>query len=336
MVPFSCPNLRHSLGSALHQELALFCFCTCGPRSALLPTQRVIELGAGTGALSVGIARAGAALVVCTDLPCHLKRIRATVRTNGCSTSRSMELTGCNNLGEAGGCGGGMGLGADEDDLEIDPATGQGTGPREAPEGEIGGNVVNVFPLRWGADVSDVLAVANITGGQITRRRRENSPRHSQQAASSQSPLCSGSTPVVELDRGSTSSSTPTLPSTSTTAVAKTYDGLETNGTRVGANSRDGKHVLSAGTDMLVAAHGGSGADSGAGGWGGGGSYDAGRGWGTHRQVPAAVFDMIVLSEVLYWPALDLLQEDTREPLLSTLVALSGDKTRVVLVYKER
>lgn len=47
-------------------------------------------------------------------------------------------------------------------------------------------------------------------------------------------------------------------------------------------------------------------------------------------------FDVIVLSEVLYWPALDLLEEDTREPLRHTLVELSEPGTRVVLIYKER
>lgn len=50
----------------------------------------------------------------------------------------------------------------------------------------------------------------------------------------------------------------------------------------------------------------------------------------------SSAFDVIVLSEVLYWPALDLLQEDTREPLRRTLLGLSKPGTKVILIYKER
>ncbi|CAM9726721.1 unnamed protein product [Choristocarpus tenellus] len=114
--------------------------------------QRVIELGAGTGALGVGMVRAGAVEVVCTDLPCHLGRIQGTAKANGAEYS------------------------------------------------------VEVDVLRWGGDVS-------------------------------------------------------------------------------------------------------------------------------HLNPP---FDVIVMSEVLYWPALDLLQEDTLEPLATTLVDLSRCGTRVMLAYKER
>ena len=63
---------------------------------------------------------------------------------------------------------------------------------------------------------------------------------------------------------------------------------------------------------------------------GGGGEPEA------SPEVDSSAFDVIVLSEVLYWPALDLLQEDTREPLRRTLLGLSKAGTRVILIYKER
>eukprot|EP00752_Nemacystus_decipiens_P002057 g1969.t1 len=56
----------------------------------------------------------------------------------------------------------------------------------------------------------------------------------------------------------------------------------------------------------------------------------------TATQDACPGFDVIVLSEVLYWPALDLLQEDTREPLRRTLLGLSKPGTKAILIYKER
>lgn len=132
--------------------------------------QTVIELGAGTGALSVALALAGAAEVTCTDLACHLERMKATLLANL-------------------------------------PAMGDGTAghPDRTRRG-----VVRVAELRWG----------DVAGCKRVRGERR--------------------------------------------------------------------------------------------------------------------YDLIVMSEVLYWPASDLFEEDTRDLLKVTLLELSCAKTLVVLVYKQR
>ncbi|CAM9737350.1 unnamed protein product, partial [Discosporangium mesarthrocarpum] len=58
--------------------------------------------------------------------------------------------------------------------------------------------------------------------------------------------------------------------------------------------------------------------------------------WGRNVAHLTPPFDVVVMSEVLYWPALDLLQEDTLKPLRKTLIDLSRHGTRVLIVYKER
>lgn len=192
----------HSRAPVLH-ERCLFFLCTPS-------RQRVLELGAGTGALSVGLSRAGAASVTCTDLPCHIPRIKATVEANTRAT---------------GGADGGV------------------MARSGANEGAI-----HVAPLRWGDD-THALAMSGWPPAETF-------------------PLPDGDSQAVVAHIGSPS----------------------IVGTGVGTSTR--------------------------------------------RQKP--VFDVIVMSEVLYWPGLDLLVEDTREPLRSTIVELSKPGTSVFLVYKER
>lgn len=171
----------------------------------------MIELGAGTGALSVGLSRAGAAAVTCTDLPCHLARIKATVDANKRSTTHKSPDTDtdrCYNISSSINSGGAR-------NVLGDPAN------HKTPAVQAD---VRIAALRWGGDIG--------------------------------------------IDSGA--------------------------GCRIGL-ARD---------------------------------------WKGARVTPT--FDVIVLSEVLYWPALDLFEEDTREPLRRTLVELSNPGTLVVLLYKER
>ncbi|CAM9853465.1 unnamed protein product [Ectocarpus sp. 4 AP-2014] len=197
--------------------------------------KRVIELGGGTGALSVGLARSGASSVTCTDLPCHLALIRSTVLTNGrTSTSCRRGIPGSND----GGGGGGGGSSGGECGGVIAGTTCCGSdlpAGTEVPVAAAREASVRVAALRWGEEEDMANARASPFNNQSGEDRR-----------------CSSS-------------------------------------------------------------------------GGGGGSDDE-----------SSAFDVIVLSEVLYWPALDLLQEDTREPLRRTLVRLSKPGTKVILIYKER
>jgi len=47
-------------------------------------------------------------------------------------------------------------------------------------------------------------------------------------------------------------------------------------------------------------------------------------------------FDLVILSEVFHWPGLDILEDDTRIPLLNTLLALTHVGSVVLLAYKHR
>ena len=204
--------------------------------------QHVIELGGGTGALSVGLARAGAASVACTDLPCHLARIERTIHANTrTSMSCRDDSVSCQG-GAGGGAGGEVVAGADK------PA---------APS-----PLIVVQGLRWG-DEGDLARV----------RARRNEIGTTKNTRGSSSSCGDATTALAALNR------CPVSEAVAAVAAAAAATAAEET-------------------------------------------------W------PA--FDLIVLSEVLYWPALDLLQEDTREPLRRTLLGLSKPGTKVILVYKER
>lgn len=47
-------------------------------------------------------------------------------------------------------------------------------------------------------------------------------------------------------------------------------------------------------------------------------------------------YDLVILSEVFHWPGLDILEDDTRAPLLSTLLAMTHAGSIVLLAYKCR
>lgn len=207
--------------------------------------QRVIELGGGTGALSVGLARAGATSVTCTDLPCHLARIESTVRANTRKGSSGRGSLGDSSFGDGGGSSDGGGQCVD-----------------------AGAGKVAVRGLRWG-DEEDLARV-------------------------------------------------------------RVHPQLEEDGCNPGACNHGG--LAAARGCSLEPRKKGPGLTGGVGGGesGGRGSTEAA------ADDDSSAFDVIVLSEVLYWPALDLLQEDTREPLRRTLLELSKAGTKVILVYKER
>ncbi|CAN0011569.1 unnamed protein product [Ectocarpus sp. 8 AP-2014] len=195
--------------------------------------KRVIELGGGTGALSVGLARSEAASVTCTDLPCHLALIRSTVVTNAQTTASCRRGVLGSDVGGGGGSGGGdcggVVAGTTSRGSDLPAAT-------EVPAAAAREARVRVVALRWGEEED----IAN--------------------------------------------------------ARALPFNNHSGEGRRCSSSS------------------------------GGGGASDD----------ESSAFDVIVLSEVLYWPALDLLQEDTREPLRRTLVGLSKPGTKVILIYKER
>jgi hypothetical protein len=77
---------------ALHSSTCRSCLCDRRSRSPLTPahtlpqhtSQRVCELGAGTGALSAACALAGATCVLATDQACHVAQLAATAAANGC------------------------------------------------------------------------------------------------------------------------------------------------------------------------------------------------------------------------------------------------------------
>lgn len=194
----------------------------------------MIELGAGTGALSVALSRAGAASMTCTDLPCHMDRIKATVKANipdnGNDSTQAASAVGSGNA---------IRRGILNDD-----------NPNVGDEGAM-----HVVPLRWGDGIYNICSVGNSSDQSIFLASEDSN-------------------------------------------IAMTVE-----------RNSDIRRVN------------------------GGVVEDSGAALARHQKL---VFDYIVLSEVLYWPALDLLQEDTREPLRSTLVELSEPGTTVVLVYKER
>ncbi|CAM9163791.1 unnamed protein product [Ectocarpus sp. 12 AP-2014] len=190
--------------------------------------KRVIELGGGTGALSVGLARSGAASVTCTDLPCHLVRMRSTVLANARTSTSCRRGVPASDVGGGGDCGG-IVAGTANRGSDLPAAT-------EVPAAAAREARVRVVALRWG-EAEDI--------------------------ANARASPCNN--------------------------------------------------------------HGGEGRRCSSGSGGGGAKDDE-----------SSAFDVIVLSEVLYWPALDLLQEDTREPLRRTLVGLSEPGTKVILIYKER
>lgn len=194
--------------------------------------QHVIELGGGTGALSVGLARAGAASVACTDLPCHLARIQRTVHANTRPSS-------------IGDCGGG--------------------GHSDEPTAPVA-----VQGLRWG-DEGDLARVR-------AQRRNIGTARYIRGSGNRN----------VSCHTGETQS--------------------RSGGDGDGAATADLALDVCATSEAAAAA----------------------------AEDDPYAFDVVVLSEVLYWPALDLLQEDTREPLRRTLLGLSNPGTKVILVYKER
>lgn len=47
-------------------------------------------------------------------------------------------------------------------------------------------------------------------------------------------------------------------------------------------------------------------------------------------------FDLVILSEVFHWPGLDILEDDTRIPLLYTLLTMTHPGSIVLLAYKFR
>lgn len=191
----------------------------------------MIELGGGTGALSVGLARAGAASVACTDLPCRLARIERTVNANTRRSSCCRDDSGSSDDGSRGGGNGEEVAGAGKPAAPSPPVVAQ--------------------RLRWGDE------------GDLARVRAQRKK-------------------------------------------------IGTNGGIRRSSSGGGDATASEAEAVAVAVAETATVDT----------------W------PA--FDVIVLSEVLYWPALDLLQEDTREPLRRTLLGLSKPGTKVILVYKER
>lgn len=214
----------------------------------------MIELGAGTGALSVGLARAGAASVTCTDLPCHLAYIKSTVEANIRSSSSSSTVDSCSasKLCRGANC---SVSGENESDSGVANNNGCGGG------GGGGG----------GASVDGGDGGGGGGGSDQTVARRESCPED-------------GKVHVVSLRWGEEED------------IARARERSD-QGVAAAATAPEGE----AGTTAA-----------------------------------AAAFDVIVLSEVLYWPALDLFQVDTRDPLRRTLVGLSRPGTMVVLIYKER
>lgn len=240
--------------------------------------QHVIELGAGTGALSVGLARAGAASVTCTDLPCHLARIKSTINANRaiattpnnrsssikrlCRMKSNDTSSGTNGNGSCGDGGGGD------------------HGLKSASRASYAAEEVTVAALRWG-EQEDLVKV------RASRHEGRDSNDRGNGVSVASTTLFDDASATVSIDK----------------AIVPERDLKTTVPPHCRINSGD----TGAGT----------------------------REWAGGLKAQAA-FDMIVLSEVLYWPALDLLQEDTREPLRRTLVGLSNQGTVVVLVYKER
>lgn len=64
--------------------------------------------------------------------------------------------------------------------------------------------------------------------------------------------------------------------------------------------------------------------------------------WGDRADLKAIgrigvqTFDLVLLSEVFHWPGLDILEDDTRGPLLETMLTLTHSGSIVLLAYKNR
>jgi len=63
--------------------------------------------------------------------------------------------------------------------------------------------------------------------------------------------------------------------------------------------------------------------------------------WGDPLDMAAVqklekTYDLVILSEVFHWPGLDILEDDTRIPLLNTLLAMTHPGSVVLLAYKHR
>ncbi|CAM9100791.1 unnamed protein product, partial [Scytosiphon promiscuus] len=219
--------------------------------------KHVIELGGGTGALSVGLARAGAASVTCTDLPCHLARIRSTVRHNfqitesaevcshGFSSSSGSGSGGRVNIGGCGEGGDGNSVEAGVPTLGRQPAA-TAVAAAVVPAGPAREARVCVAALRWGdeEDLARVRATpdseesdggGNGEGGELT------SPHGNPGNGSSR-----GSSSAVErkAPRGSDDTNSSSSSSTTTTRSGNKSCNHHTSS----QNSGVGKHTTMATT----------------------------------------------------------------------------------------
>ena len=306
----------------------------------------MIELGAGTGALSVGLARAGAASVTCTDLPCHLAYIKSTVQANtpsNSSNSNGNRKNSCeckvfrgaddsvnrkshtgvasSNSGGGGGGGGGDGGG------DCGGVGGQTDGCCASfpPTGKV-----RVIALRWGEEEDIARARARSDSEVETAVAAAKSTAGAGEAAAAGMAMLvkAGQSELVAGAKGCRSGNTVASASaaTSTGAFGSSTSAVADVVKTAAPRNEAKKPIASPPSSTMVFAE--EGERTGAVGEVG---AEIGGAW-----VREAAFDMIVLSEVLYWPALDLFQVDTRDPLRRTLVGLSRRGTMVVLIYKER
>lgn len=58
--------------------------------------------------------------------------------------------------------------------------------------------------------------------------------------------------------------------------------------------------------------------------------------WGEDVAAFHPPFDYVFLSELLYWPSLDILEDDTLEPLVHTVASLLGTRGTAIIAYKTR
>ena len=58
--------------------------------------------------------------------------------------------------------------------------------------------------------------------------------------------------------------------------------------------------------------------------------------WGLAQPVPAGVFDVVLLCDLLYWQGGDIFVEDTLTALSATLAAVMSQRTVGILAYRER
>lgn len=290
--------------------------------------QRVIELGGGTGALSVGLARAGADFVTCTDLPCHLARIQSTIRANARTSKEISSAANAENGSSSSGGGSVMGTDANHGE-KLQAAT-----PVPAPVIVAQEARIRVEILRWGEEEDLVRVRARVDHHGGSSGERADATKDGSGGGSSsgggnasacfQSSLAEASSvigdcTVVVAPRGKHNNSDDD---------SNSSDSGDTTSYNVDSEAKELEPV----PDGLRNARG-SDTTRGA---GGGGAREVEAEAEAASSPSSSAFDVIVLSEVLYWPALDLLQEDTREPLRRTLVGLSKPGTRVILIYKER